>query len=297
MNVGKVADTNRKNEAMTKNKEHGYGVCRTVEDAQTIAATARREGLQGCYPSAAVVLSDALNAQFSPPSPDTLAHLPSFYTHSLPQVPATLEATAEFDYVAEAVVTRSDDWHGDKVSFAMFRVVLAEAVEALNNLDAIKKTLFYGRDLPEHLQVKVENVQANANGGTCANLPKWFKNDKFGEYVLHAIVGAATEAGELLEALREVVVNDKEFDEVNMREEVGDVFWYFAILADTCGFSFEESQQVNIAKLRARYPNKFTAFDANNRNLKTERSILEGVKISPCVGHAYEDEEKVLSNA
>lgn len=38
----------------------GYGVCRTVEDAKHIAAKGKQEGLRGCYPSAAVVLADAL---------------------------------------------------------------------------------------------------------------------------------------------------------------------------------------------------------------------------------------------
>jgi NTP pyrophosphatase (non-canonical NTP hydrolase) len=78
-----------------------------------------------------------------------------------------------------------------------------------------------------------------------------------------------------LEALRAVTIENKEFDEVNMREEVGDVFWYFAILADTCGFTFEEAQRVNIAKLRMRYGEKFSEFDAKNRNLTAERTILE----------------------
>ena len=34
----------------------------------------------------------------------------------------------------------------------------------------------------------------------------------------------------------------------------------------------------NIEKLRARYPEKFTEFDAQNRNLVVEREILEGKK-------------------
>jgi len=233
---------------MSKVQEEGYGVCRSVEDAQEIAETARRSGLRGCYPSAAVVLSDAV------------------------------KNSAPYNYVGEAMVTMSPSWHGDKVSFTMLRVALAEAVEALNNLDAIKKTLFYGRELPEHLQIEIDHsAKADSAQASCATLPTWFKNDKFGEYVIHAIIGAATEAGELLEALRAVIIEGKEFDEVNMREEVGDVFWYVAVLADTCNFTFEEAQRVNIAKLRARYPNKFTAFDANNRNLTFERSILEGV--------------------
>lgn len=219
--------------------DNGYGVCRNVSDAKEIAATARKEGLRGCYPAAAVVLAEALTK---------------------------LEVNS-FDYVKEALVTMSPSWHGEKVSFNVLCNVLIQAAKALQNLDAIKKTLFYGRELPPHLQTEDKE--------NCQTIPTWFKNEKFGEYVIHAIIGATTEAGELLEALQKTIINGKEFDEINMREEVGDVFWYLAVLADTCGFTFEESQEINIAKLRVRYPNKFTAFDANNRNLEEERRILE----------------------
>lgn len=236
------------------NNEQGYGVCRTVQEAHEIAATARKEGLRGCYPSAAVVLSDELKAQ----------------------VPATLEAVEPFDYVAEAMVTMSPSWHGDDVSFAALRTVLAEAIEALTKLDKIKKALFYGRALPEDFQPQQDLPLSQHEPETCLTLPAWFEEDKYGEYVIHAIIGAATETGELLEALQKVIIKGEAFDEVNMREEVGDVFWYLAALAHTCNFTFEDAQRVNIAKLRARYPNKFTAFDANNRNLNEERRILEG---------------------
>jgi hypothetical protein len=42
----------------------GYGVVRTVEEAKGIAAGAKRENLRGCYPAAAVVLAEALDAAF-----------------------------------------------------------------------------------------------------------------------------------------------------------------------------------------------------------------------------------------
>jgi len=229
------------------NNEQGYGVCRTVQEAHEIAATARKEGLRGCYPSAAVVLADALKAEISAP----------------------------FDYVAEAMVTMSPSWHGDDVSFAALRTVLAEAIEALTKLDKIKKALFYGRALPEDFQPQQDLPLSQHEPETCLTLPAWFEEDKYGEYVIHAIIGAATETGELLEALQKVIIKGEAFDEVNMREEVGDVFWYLAALAHTCNFTFEDAQRVNIAKLRARYPNKFTAFDANNRDLFGERRILE----------------------
>ena len=105
--------------------------------------------------------------------------------------------------------------------------------------------------------------------------PNAFKNSEFGEKIIHGIIGVATESGELLDLLYRTLIQCETLDEVNLKEEMGDLFWYLAVLSDASGVSFDEVQQVNIAKLRARYPNKFTEFDAANRNLSNERSILE----------------------
>jgi len=209
-------------------------------------------------------------------------------------MPKTEESrcVAPFDYVAEAMVTMSPNWHGGIVPYATLRTVLAEAIESLTKLDKIKKALFYGRLLPENFCPQQELPLSQYDPENCEDLAKWFDESNYGEYVIHAIIGAATESGELLEALQKVIIKGEAFDEVNMREEVGDVFWYVAALADTCGFTFEQAQRSNIAKLRARYPNKFTAFDANNRNLTDERRILEGLPVPLCVEHAATSDEK-----
>lgn len=222
---------------MSNDQMKGYGVCRSVEDAHAIATTARAQGLKGCYPSAAVVLSDELTK------------------------PA-------FNYQAEAISTASNQFHGELVSLAMFDNVLTRAIEALQDLDAIKKTLFYGKPLPDSLATGAKDFK------DCNGLPDFFKNRSFGELVTHGIIGSATETGEQLEALYAVVIRGEDFDEINIKEEVGDAFWYAAIVAEACGFTFDDAQRVNIAKLRARFPNKFTEYDATNRNLIEERRIL-----------------------
>jgi NTP pyrophosphatase (non-canonical NTP hydrolase) len=137
----------------------------------------------------------------------------------------------------------------------------------LRQLDRIKKTIFYGRDFL---------FSYDPGTVTIANLPNEIPlcNSKKAEYLIHAIIGVATEAGELLEALQAAILG-KPFDEVNITEEQGDSFWYHAILANCSNTTFEEIQQINIAKLRARYPDKFNAHDANNRDLEAERTILE----------------------
>lgn len=99
--------------------------------------------------------------------------------------------------------------------------------------------------------------------------------------VLHALMGMQTETAELTDAVKRHIFYGTELDKVNLVEEIGDIFWYIAILLDELKVdvgdkaSFEHAMKVNIDKLRARYPNKFTEHDAVNRDLKTERDILE----------------------
>lgn len=181
-----------------------------------------------------------------------------------------------FDYIAEANVTASNNYHGDKVPLHHFQGVLTNAINAIRELDRIKKTLFYGRDLPD-----LPGQHAIVTG--CQQLPAVIDSAdaKRGELLLHSIVGTATEAGEQLELLANVLFNNQTFDEVNFIEEMGDVFWYAAIGLNQVKATFGDVQQINIAKLRHRFPQKFNEYDANNRDLFGERKILEGGEVKP----------------
>jgi NTP pyrophosphatase (non-canonical NTP hydrolase) len=176
--------------------------------------------------------------------------------------------TPGFDYISEAFVTLSPSWHGELVSKAHFITAINAAIAAANQLDRVKKTLFYGKD---NLLAPAKDMPA------ISKLPLMLGDTEADSAtnIIHAIIGIFTEAGEMLEALREAINLGKPLDYVNAKEETGDLFWYVAILARECGFTFEQSQRTNIAKLRARFPDRFTEFDANTRNLGLERAILE----------------------
>ena len=93
--------------------------------------------------------------------------------------------------------------------------------------------------------------------------------------LLHGGIGLATEAGEFLDALKKHMFYGKELDRVNLREEMGDIFWYCAIIADELDVDFSEVMERNITKLKARYGDKFSEEKASHRDLDTERKILE----------------------
>lgn len=93
--------------------------------------------------------------------------------------------------------------------------------------------------------------------------------------ILHALMGLTTEIGEAMDAMKKYVFYGKPLDFINMQEEAGDLFWYMALLADACGFAFDTTMERNIAKLKARYPDRFNEKEALFRNLNRERQILE----------------------
>lgn len=100
-------------------------------------------------------------------------------------------------------------------------------------------------------------------------------NDDGLKRLLHAGIGLSTEGGEFLDALKKHIFYGKELDRVNLAEELGDIFWYLAIASDELGIEFETVMNRNIEKLKARYGEKFSEEKAEERDLKTEREILE----------------------
>lgn len=94
----------------------------------------------------------------------------------------------------------------------------------------------------------------------------------------HAVLGLTGEVGELAGAIERWLHYGKELDRVNIAEEVGDSLWYLALACNALGISMEDVMSTNIAKLRKRYPEKYTNECAaeENRDRAAEREVLEG---------------------
>lgn len=101
-------------------------------------------------------------------------------------------------------------------------------------------------------------------------------DDIISRRLLHAAMGLCTEAGEFTDAMKREIFYGKPVDFTNLVEEIGDVLWYVALACNALGVDMSEVMDKNIAKLRTRYPEKFTEQDAINRDLDAEREALEG---------------------
>lgn len=92
--------------------------------------------------------------------------------------------------------------------------------------------------------------------------------------LLHGAVGIFGESGEMIEALIKQIQTG-ELDTVNFGEETGDVDWYKAIIHDETGVDETVTREAVVAKLKARYGDKFTSDAATSRDLAAERAVLE----------------------
>jgi NTP pyrophosphatase (non-canonical NTP hydrolase) len=67
-------------------------------------------------------------------------------------------------------------------------------------------------------------------------------------------LGVGGEAGEVMEIIKKGNRPGREIDIPHLKEELGDVLWYLAVLADFYDLDIEEIALDNIDKLNKRYP-------------------------------------------
>lgn len=90
--------------------------------------------------------------------------------------------------------------------------------------------------------------------------------------LLHGAMGLDTESGEIMDSMKRHIIYGSDLNVVNIQEELGDIMWYVALICDELGLTIEQICEDNIAKLRKRYPDKFTRELAENRDVANELS-------------------------
>lgn len=89
-------------------------------------------------------------------------------------------------------------------------------------------------------------------------------NDRVMDKAYHAIFGLTSEAGEVSGILQKTY-QGHEIDLEHVKKELGDCLWMIAEACDAFGFSLDEVMELNIEKLRKRYPNGFSSENSLHR--------------------------------
>lgn len=175
-----------------------------------------------------------------------------------------LKSFEEFAELAQK--TKSEQFHGNLVAVDTLINILQEVSTSVEPLDKVKKSLFYGKEF------SLPNAFGNFD------LDELFPTQQDKD-LLHGLIGKITECGELADALIKSLDGGEPLDLVNIEEEMGDGFWYDSLIIKSLRIirstTFLGILTKCIDKLKARFGDKFSEEKALNRDLETERKILE----------------------
>jgi NTP pyrophosphatase (non-canonical NTP hydrolase) len=181
-------------------------------------------------------------------------------------------------YIADATRTESKIDVVNTDVYTMIQIMRA-FVAAGSLLDMYKKHIFYGKPINEADWHKHEEAIRDQTKWRLFPPTFYLADDKVDlnvdPRIFHSIVGMATESTELVEALLKSIVTKADIDTVNLTEECGDSLWYMSLLMDATNTDWDGVFNTNIAKLKKRYPDKFTSDNAINRDIAAERELLE----------------------
>ena len=84
--------------------------------------------------------------------------------------------------------------------------------------------------------------------------------------IIVSALGLAGEAGEFANIVKKKTAHGHNVSSEILADELGDVLWYVAEAATSCGLSLGDIAQQNVEKLCQRYPDGFSEERSRNRD-------------------------------
>jgi NTP pyrophosphatase (non-canonical NTP hydrolase) len=114
--------------------------------------------------------------------------------------------------------------------------------------------------------------------------------------LLHAMVGLQGEAGEVASLLQKLIWYRKGVDIGEVAAELGDILWYVAEACDALELSMGTLMEQNLAKLKARYPEKWSQERADHANRDDAAEKAAATNVAHGTGKAVE-QLRAIQNA
>ena len=86
-----------------------------------------------------------------------------------------------------------------------------------------------------------------------------------GQMITNAALGMCGESGEVADIVKKYNFQGHELDVNHIIEELGDVLWYISLGASALGVTLDYVAEMNINKLKKRYPDGFDSDKSVNR--------------------------------
>jgi len=93
--------------------------------------------------------------------------------------------------------------------------------------------------------------------------------------IYHGVIGCCILSGDMLDIVKKSLFYSRELSISDIKHKLISILWNLRIILEINQWTLEEVMELNIAKLRKRYPEQFRDDLAENRNLKAERDVLE----------------------
>ena len=77
------------------------------------------------------------------------------------------------------------------------------------------------------------------------------------DILINSVMGLCGESGEAIDIVKKWLAHGHELDKEHLAKELGDIAWYLAEAATALDIPLEEILQLNIDKLKKRYPEGF----------------------------------------
>ena len=78
-----------------------------------------------------------------------------------------------------------------------------------------------------------------------------------GDLLANLSLGLAGESGEFVDLMKKHLYHGHYLDLDAVRSELGDILWYLSSISEALDLNLEKIAEMNIEKLRARYPDGF----------------------------------------
>lgn len=85
------------------------------------------------------------------------------------------------------------------------------------------------------------------------------------DVLINGVMGLCGESGEAIDIVKKHLAQGHELDREHLIKELGDIAWYLAETATALDVDLETVLELNIAKLKERYPDGFSEERSKNR--------------------------------
>lgn len=146
-------------------------------------------------------------------------------------------------------------------------------------IEHLEEELIDGLMYCEHLAEAVGDPGWTANDYQRAAL-RTAQTDKYSpdDLLQNGVMGLCGEAGEVIDIVKKCMFQGHPLDKKKLALEISDVLWYAAVSAYAIGYPLSEIMEMNIEKLKERFPDGFDkARSINRKEYKTEGRDSEKV--------------------